>query len=315
MKQDLLKKFVVFILIFSFLIPMTAGNSANAVAENTISKVDEISTEASADDNVALVKTKKVSVTELTKGSQILKPINKEVLIKNDHVARLVNEESLSSYTFLNHDGSKTVYYMDKNVKFLDKDGNVVEKDISLKSAAGGFTTVSNDVGLMLPNNPADGIHMSYGAYDITLVPEGGDLRKRTQNNGTSVIYPDYFGTGTSLMYTPSLDGLEEDIILSSYTDDATFAFRLFTDGLRLYQENGHYYLAASQAAEIRIDMGDVIASDAKGRFSVGTIDVNTITQGQEYLLTLSVDKAFLTDKTTAYPVTVSPTLTVSDSF
>lgn len=299
-------------LIFGLLLPNFANLVVNAAPNSTTSKVNSENTEILDADIAKPIEA--VSVTELTRDSQILKHIDQTVLTANKHIARLAEEETLSSYAFLNSDGTKTVYYMDKEVKYLDKDGKTVEKDISLTNTLNGFTTVSNDIGLLLPNDPASGISMSYDGYDIILVPEGGSLRKAAQNNNSSVIYPDYFGSGMSLMYTPSLDGLKEDIVLSRYTGVTTFVFRLFTDGLRPYQENNRYYLALSEAAEMRIDMGDVVAFDARGRFSVGAMNVTTVAEGQEYLLTLSVDAEFLTDETTTYPVSIDPTLTVSDN-
>ena len=312
MKQNLLKKFLICVLILGLLFPDFANIVVNAVPNSTTFEADRENTE---DLNTDIAKpTKEVSVTDLTQDTQILTHIDETVLTANKHVARLTEEETLSSYVFLNSDGTKTVYYMDKEVKFLDKDGKTVEKNISLTNTLNGFTTVSNDIGLHLPNDPADGIRLSYNGYDIIIVPEGGSLSKTAQSNDTSVIYPDYFGSEVSLMYTPSLDGLKEDIVLTSYTGVTTFSFRLFTDGLCLYQENNRYYLASPESAEMQIDMGDVVAFDARGRFSVGTAAVTTVALGQEYLLTLSVDESFLTDETTTYPVSIDPTLTVSDN-
>ena len=312
MKQHLYKRLLAFVLIFGLLLPTFADLVVKAVPNSTTSEVNSKNTEILNADITKPIEA--VSVTELTRDSQILKHIDQTVLTANKHIARLAEEETLSSYAFLNSDGTKTVYYMDKEVKFLDKDGKTVEKDISLTNTLNGFTTVSNDIGLLLPNDPTNGISMSYNGYDIIIVPEGGSLRKAAQSNNSSVIYPDYFGSGMSLMYTPSLDGLKEDIVLSRYTGITTFVFRLFTDGLRPYQENNRYYLALSEAAEMRIDMGEVVAFDARGRFSVGAMNVTTVAEGQEYLLTLSVDAEFLTDETTTYPVSIDPTLTVSDN-
>lgn len=254
-----------------------------------------------------------VTVEQLTANSQILKYVDESVFASNNHVRRLEEDETLSSYVFLNRDGTKTIYYTYEEVKYQAADGTMHEKDISLVSTTNGYTTVSNDVELELPNDPGNGIGISYLGYDITLTPQGGMLRAPAQNNGTSVCYPNYFGTGTLLMYTPTLSGIKEDIVLAHYTGINTFSFRLETDGLNLYLENDRYYLAESEEAEMRIDMGDIVSFDAHGKFSIGTLAVETITPGDEYILTLTVDEAFLTDENTTYPVSIDPTLTVSD--
>lgn len=52
---------------------------------------------------------------------------------------------------FFNEDGTKTVYYLDDAVEFVDQDGNVKEKNNELVKGSDGFTTAQNDVKLKLP--------------------------------------------------------------------------------------------------------------------------------------------------------------------
>ena len=255
-----------------------------------------------------------VTVEQLTANSQILNYVDEAVLASNNHVRRLEEDETLSSYVFLNRDGTKTVYYTYEEVKYQTVDGTVVEKNISLINTTNGYTTTSNDVGVTLPNDPAAGVGISYLGYEITLTPQDGALRAPAQNSGTSVCYPDYFGEGTILVYTPTLSGVKEDVVLAHYTGINTFSFQLETDGLTLYTEDERYYLAESEEAEMRIAMGDIVSFDACGKFSIGTLDVQTVAAGEEYVLTLTVDEDFLADENTVYPVSIDPTLTVSDN-
>ncbi len=253
------------------------------------------------------------TVEQLTAGTKILDYIDEDVFASNNHVERLEEEETLSSYVFLNNDGTKTVYYTYQEVKYQAEDGTMVEKDISLVNTTNGYTTASNDVGLTLPSNPASGIGISYAGYDVVLTPLGGALRRPAQSNGTALLYPNYFGEGASLMYTPTLDGVKEDIVLTHYTGINTFSFHLQTNGLNLYLGSNRYYLAKSKDAEMRIEMGDIVSFDAHGKFSVGTMTAQTVTAGEEYILTLTVDEAFLLDENTTYPVAIDPTLTLED--
>lgn len=250
---------------------------------------------------------------------KILQYVNEEAFAAKGHVARIPGEETLSSYVFRNADNSRTVYYMDEPVKYIDATGAVREKDLTLISATSltgekAYTTSSNDIGLTLPNDPANGIGLSYEGSQITLVPQGGVGKAAAQLTEGAVTYPDYYGQGVSLRYTPTLDGVKEDIILKAYTGVNSFTFLLNTGGLRMYREGERYYLAASQESETRFELGDVVSFDAHGRFSVGTMTVETLTMGQSYRLTLTVDASFLTDENTTYPVSIDPTLTVSDN-
>lgn len=257
----------------------------------------------------------------------ILRYVDEDTFASKGHIARLHAEETLSSYVFLNEDGSRTVYYMDEPVKYRDANGLVWEKDLTLRpstsydpatlmgaSSVEGYTTTSNDVGLTIPNDPTNGIRLSFAEQQIRLIPQNGTLAAAAQVTDSTVTYPDYFGEGMSLRYTPTLDGVKEDIILKAYTGANSFSFLLETGGMGLYQDNGRYYLADSQASETRFELGDVVTFDAHGKFSVGTMAVETVTANQRYRLTLTVDEAFLTDSATTYPVTIDPTVTISNA-
>ena len=249
----------------------------------------------------------------LSEDCKILNYVHAEVFGSANHVARLASEETLSSYVFLNADGTRTAYYLDEAVKFVDADGKVQEKDLTLVPTVGGYTTEKNDIGLSIPTNPASGVTLLWNNTAVRIIPQGGTVGETVVEDNT-VRYVDYYGSGMDLVYTPTLSGLKEDIVLESYVGQNSFTFMLNTGGLNLYSANGRYYLAASKTAVDRIDLGDVVTFDAKGRFSVGSMTAQTVMAGQIYRLTLTVDEAFLTDPSTVYPVSIDPTLTVSDN-
>ena len=249
----------------------------------------------------------------LSKDCKILNYVHAEVFGSANHVARLASEETLSSYVFLNADGTRTAYYLDEAVKFVDADGKVQEKDLMLVPTVGGYTTEKNDIGLSIPTNPASGVTLLWNNTAVRIIPQGGTVGETVVEDNT-VRYVDYYGSGMDLVYTPTLSGLKEDIVLQNYAGKNTFTFMLNTGGLNLYSANGRYYLATSKTATARIDLGDVVTFDARGRFSVGTMTAQTVTAGQIYRLTLTVDEDFLTDPNTVYPVSIDPTMTVSDN-
>lgn len=249
----------------------------------------------------------------LSEDCKILNYVNAEVFSSANHVARLTSEETLSSYVFLNEDGTRTAYFMDEAVKFVDANGIIQEKDLTLVPTVGGYTTEKNDIELTLPTDPSRGITLLWNNTAVRIIPQGGTIGETVVEDNT-VRYVDYYGNGADLVYTPTLSGLKEDIILESYAGKNTFSFMLNTGGLRLYSANGRYFLAASKTATERIELGDVVSFDTRGRFSVGTMTAQTVTAGQIYRLTLTVDEAFLTDPNTVYPVSIDPTLEVNDN-
>ena len=201
-------------------------------------------------------------------------------------------------------------------VKYVGSDSSLEMGTLAAggSQAVSGYVTTANDIGLTLPINPSDGIRLTYGGAQITLIPQGGTQGVTAQLAEGGVNYPDFFGKGMSLRYTPLLSGVKEDIIQRSYTGVNTFTFLLNTGGLGLYQENGRYYVASSEDAENPLQLGDLVTFDAHGRFSVGTTTAETLTPNQSYRLTLTVDEDFLTDENTTYPVIIDPTLTVSSA-
>lgn len=249
------------------------------------------------------------SVTEQIQAPQY---VDAEQFAQADHTERLYDEEKMNTYVYRNQDGSKSVYYMGQNVKYQHKDGTIRDKDTTLVRADRGYRMRDNDVDLHLPDSPADGITLAHGASSVKLLPQGGSGSARLSDN--SILYAGCFGGKTILRYTPMLSGVKEDIILVSYTGQNSFAFVLETGGLYLYEAQGQYYLAESEAAEATFYLGQVVVYDAMGRPGNGSMTVETLISGQKYRLTLSADIDFLTDPETVYPVTVDPTLTVSYS-
>ncbi len=252
------------------------------------------------------------TAAQLADNSNISQFVDMEQFTQADHVARLCDEEKLNTYVFRNRDGSKSVYYMDQDVKFVDDGGTIREKDTTLVRGEKGYGVRSNDVGLHIPDSAVDGITVSHNSRDVKLIPNGGSGNAAVHDN--SVVYSDFFGRGIHLKYTPMLSGVKEDVIITKYTGVNSFSFTLETGGLYLYETDGQYYLAANEDAEGAFYLGEVLVYDAIGRPDLGTMTVETITAGQRYKLTVSANEAFLTDAETLYPVTIDPTLTVSDN-
>lgn len=229
------------------------------------------------------------------------------------HLFRLEELEEANTYVFQNIDGTRTVYVMDENVKYVDVDGNVREKDLSLINVIGGYETAANDIGVFMPDLPTSGIELEYSDYLVKLIPQTTAPtvgRKVTD----AVDYEGAFGENTILRYTPLLSGIKEDIILESYVSNAEFSFELVTGGLRLQNNGGRYFLSNPQKDELVFWLDDIVVYDAVGRPASGQMSVETLTENERYLLTVSVDDDYLSDPTIIYPVTIDPTITVSDS-
>lgn len=205
---------------------------------------------------------------------------------------------------------------MDEAVKYIGDDGVIHEKNLELIKNENGFVTAENDVRLLLPSSPEKGISLTYQDQNITLIPQlhKSVSQKTTQLEDNSVLYQNYLGDGISLRYTPTLTGVKEDIVLAAYSGISDFDFTLYTNGLHLYRNETGYFLAESENTAEHFQLGEIVAFDARGRFSLGSMTIQTIKEGQIYELTVHGDQDFLTDDKTIYPVTIDPTITISDN-
>ena len=251
---------------------------------------------------------------EISEDSMILKYVDSSQFNVAKHVQRLTELEDLNTYVFANADGTRSIYMMHEIVKYVDKNGTVRKKDISLKSKTGGFGIVRSNAELLIPNNPVQGIDLEYSGFAIKLIPQGLTNTVSAVQSENSVVYDKAYGEKTKLIYTPLLSGVKEDIVLGEYTANATYSFVIETDGLFVYNRDGSFYLANGSNAEPIFYLGDIVIYDAVGKPAEGTMTVETVTAGEEYLLTVTADDDFLSDPTTVYPVTIDPTITVSDS-
>ena len=246
--------------------------------------------------------------------SMILEYIDSAQFNAAQHTQRLTELEDLNTYVFANADGTRSIYMMHENVKFVDEAGFVVEKDISLTSEATGYGIVRSDIDLLFPITPAQGIDMEYWGFDIKLTPQGISETISAVQSNNSIVYDNAYGENTKLIYTPLLSGIKEDIVLTEYTANASYTFLLETNGLYLYGNDSSYYLADSVKEFPVFYLGDILIYDAIGKPDFGTLTVQTIVEGQEYLLTVTANDDFLSDPTTVYPVTIDPSITVSDN-
>lgn len=166
--------------------------------------------------------------------------VDNEQLDEAGHVARIHDEEELDTYVFLNRDGTKSVYYMDDNVRYVDENGERVEKDLTLVRKNKGYSLKASDVKLWFPDVLSDGISVKYDNFHLTLYPQGiADTEEAVIDEFDRITYPGVFGENTVLAYTPTLSGLKEDIIVTEYTGQLSYDFLIHTHGMRILEQNG----------------------------------------------------------------------------
>ena len=244
---------------------------------------------------------------------KILDYVDNDDFYSNNFECRVPSAEELNSYVFQDAEGQQTAYIFSENVKFVDTDGNIVDKDITLIETENGYTTTANDVSLILSYSLSDGIIIGYNGYSVKTSPKGITEGTISEIKDNAVTYTDALGAGLSLRYTPLLSGVKEDIILSQNPNVQSFDFTIQADELSLINGNGKFAFIGNDGNTV-FEVGSLFIYDANGKEGQGNLEiVQTDTVGV-YTVTIVPDIDFLSDETTAYPVTIDPTITVSDT-
>ncbi|MBR2431958.1 MAG: hypothetical protein IKB23_03490, partial [Clostridia bacterium] len=218
------------------LMPIWAADSLTKESNATESKVQE---SIIPEEDIALEQ-----VDLLAKEDEALwKFIDRESPNAEKHTARLAALEEPDTFVFQNSDGTRTVYFMEEDVKYVDSNGSTVIKDISLTKANNGFGIVRNEVDLLIPDKLTSGVDISLADYSVKLIPQNTATNVLAEQKNNSVVYNGVFGEKTALVYTPVLSGIKEDIVLSEYTENASYTFILKTNGLVLRNRDGKYCL------------------------------------------------------------------------
>ena len=184
------------------------------------------------------------------------------------------------------------------------------------------YTTLDNDVYALFPTNLAKGMTLVFGEHSVRMTPAGtgmtvsagGNVTKTTTSSlsdadvAERLLYPNVFGLGTAVQYTPTLTGVKEEILLSRNVGKNSFAFLLETGGLVLAEQSGQFVLIDPETEQQVGKLGEIIVFDSAGQVVRGNMTAQTILAGQKYGITISVAQEFLANAT--YPVSIDPTVT-----
>ncbi len=247
---------------------------------------------------------------------RILDYIDETEFLAANHQQRLPHKEELNSYVFKNLDGTETAYFMQDNVKYYDECGVVKEKNLTLEKNANGYAPISNDISVNFPNDITKGISVVFGNINISVSPLDEDFGEpKLSTDGKAILYGATKNDSLFLMYTPTLTGFKEDIILSKYYGVSSFRFKVETNGMGVYtEENGRIFVAASEKNSAKAYFGEIVVNDSEDNIFFGNITVTTLIEKQEYILTVSVDENILLDESIVYPLKIDPSITIASS-
>lgn len=300
---------------------ITVGIAGNAYAENTGQAMTaEIETAVSdkvqAEAEVSIPEPEqesesKIVRTELTE-QNLPDVIDSETAIKDGYVARLNSEEqSLSEVVLEKDDGTRALYLFSENVKYIDENGDVADKSNNAVRKVRAFVNEGNDVEIILPATLTAGIAVHSDELNITMKPLtdsiGRSLSTAVQTEEDTVLYSDVFDSSTDIEYTYTYSGVKENIILESYNGKNSFDYEVTTGGLSLYEDKGTLLLA-DESGDVKATLGEVVVFSADNKNNTfGKYKVEELEKNNRYKVTMIVDRAYLTDPDTKYPVKIDP--------
>lgn len=283
--------------------------------------------------------------TAVLKEDEIPEIIEREQLEQNKSVNRLYEQETdMTSVLYQNRDGSKTLYIFDRPVKYKDTDGKIKDKKNSLSGSIKKleykldyqYVNQDNDIKTYFPKKlngnksvitelgehtlaikPVSTAQTSKKAlHPILAAPQPSAQKKALTQDGIMqdvVEYPGVFGSDTVLRYTPTFNGVKEDIILKQNPGQNTFSFELDIGDLeaRLQENQVEIWDPKTEETVFLLspiyvyDSGEQVHSTVNNQYTLKKLD-----KPGKYQVTLVVDEEFLNADSTVYPVYVDPTVT-----
>lgn len=270
--------------------------------------------------------------------------IDRESAEEYGHIGRVESRESgLNSIVMRNNDGSMTEYIFSENVKYVDENGEICDKKLSLIPVSGKVTdyayeTGENDVHVYFPSALGNTVGVKLENDEVALelipivtksntdvavmsadesetqlaVPKLTSVDVNTSSVGVkqnAVDYAGAFDSTTTLRYTPTPNGFKEELVLSACTGKNEHSFKLKTAGLRPVELDGAYFLEDPTSSEVKLSVGELLVYDGNGNeLNTGyehRLSFTTVTENEEYILKIKLDRACLENAETAYPVTV----------
>lgn len=287
---------VVMLFSFSGQYRPTAENSMPVEEPKTYSEVTDNSRKSSISDQCS-----------------ILNYVDEKEFMSNGFTKRVATEEDLNTYIFEREDGTRGLYMFSEDVKFEDAAGIIVEKDISLEKTSGGYSTKQNNVGLFISDSLSKGVELSFGEEKLTIsVPKKDNVVSKKSDN--SVKYINAYGENAHIVFTPTLSGVKQDIVLDNHIGVNSFDITVSSESLKpFYDKEGGLYFAEAVLDDFRFNVGSVFIYDSSGHFTGGDIKINQIAK-DKWIMTLIVPKEFLSADSTVYPVTIDPKIEIKAS-
>lgn len=241
------------------------------------------------------------------------------------HVQRLRTEENdLNTAVFENSDGTRSMYYFGDNIKYIDSNGSIRDKSNNLTRVSRGFTNTANDINVFYPDDITRGLDISYDSINIKMMPIGVAENVITAEPANviggnmslndiadKVVYENIFGQSSRLVYTQTLNGTKEEIVLESDIGKMQFSFAVYTGGLELMTDGGKLLLSDRETDQTVAEFGEIVMWDSSGVYRNGEYIVQPSSENRDqYIITIDAS-VLLNNDEIVFPVTIDPSVKI----
>ncbi len=218
-------------------------------------------------------------------------------------------------------------YYNQPIHYFINGKWGDIDNTLSLDGQSSEYGNVANDYKVKLPKTinenkdfqlKLDDYSLSWNILGIqkstmqvlNFTAKSDDVRS-LKNLVQDALYKDVF-ENVDLEYTLSGGSIKENFILNQYKENFSVQMELKVKGLTL-EDRGTDIALINDKGETVFDTNSYFMIDANNVVS-NDINVNLENTGKDkYLLTITPSDSFLSDKNTAYPVKIDPSIYILD--
>ena len=266
---------------------------------------------------------------------------SKEVAADKPTVVGLSTDsaDDLTSLTVINSDGSKTLHRYFEDIKFIDESGKIHFKDNGIYESNTtrtlfddyAFENGINNIKSFYPDKISEGLKLEFEELQISVKPIiESEIKKVEQNAILSVTddlvecveYVNVFGESTALQYIPTSQGFKENIVFNLPPQKYEFSFEVDFGGLIPSSMSGNsiYLLSPETKNQVAmlhpVDIKDSYVNE-KGESAPritleNSMELSATEEIGVYILTIHLNKSFLDDPNTVYPIIVDPTVSVN---
>ncbi|HEY2282536.1 MAG TPA: RHS repeat-associated core domain-containing protein [Solirubrobacteraceae bacterium] len=238
-------------------------------------------------------------------------PSGAEAVVTAPHGPEIPALRSAYSRTYEGRNGTAQLVLYSQPVNYRDAHGAWQPVDDNLVPSGSVYVNHADRYRAELPSSLADdeagAVSMAQGSEGVRFQLQGA-ASSAAAVSGANASYDEALPS-TNVNLTAAYSGLQDVLVLKGDGAPSSFTYRLTTvGGLRpVLRPSGDIDLVDPDGS-VHLRIPAPVAGDASGVHGPAAFGLTG--EGNHWMLTINLDRAWLADPTRAYPVTVDPTTT-----